>query len=314
MRIAFFNLISEQKKYFQEQLLNHDLSFSDQLLNDDNLSDQTGFDIISVFVKSSLTKKVIGHFPNLKMIALRSTGYDNVDLEYAKEKNIIICNIPSYGVQTVAEFTFALILSLSRRIPEAIARLKSTRQFDYQNLKGFDLSDKTLGIVGTGKIGTNVIKIAKAFGMDILAYDIYPDEEFSKQFNFKYASLDELLKNSDIVTLHTPATLATKHLINQDNISKMKKTAYLINTARGSVVDTQSLIEALESKQIAGVALDVLENETNLTEMENKLLDLENVLITPHMAFYSKEAEQLIMKTTVENILNFINGRSTNTV
>lgn len=314
MKIGFFNVTEEQKEYFQQKLTGHELNFSNELLNDSRLPNQTNFDIISVFVKSNLTKKVIDHFPALKMVALRSTGYDNVDLRYTKEKNISICNVPSYGTETVAEFTLALILSLSRHIPQAITKLKSLRQFDYQNLKGFDLSGKTLGVVGTGKIGTNVINIAKTLGMKILAYDIYPNEGLSKRLDFKYISLDELLKNSDIVTLHTPATSATRHLINQDNISKMKKTAYLINTARGSVIDTQSLIKALESKQIAGAALDVLENETNLTEMENKLLDLENVLITPHMAFYTKEAEQSIMETTLENILNFINGNPKNTV
>lgn len=314
MKLGFFNLTPEQREYFQQRLTGHELKFIDELLNDSSLPSQTDFDIISVFVKSNITRKVIDHLPSLKMIALRSTGYDNVDLDYAGEKNIIVSNVPSYGTQTVAEFTFALILSLSRRIVGAIASLKLERQFDHQNFKGFDLSGKALGVVGTGKIGANVIKIAKGFGMQVCAYDIYQNQELSRQFDFRYVSLNELLQKSDIVTLHTPLTLQTKHLINQVNISLMKKTAYLINTARGSVVDTKALIWALENKKIAGAALDVLEHETSLTEDENKLLDLENVLVTPHMAFYTEEAERAIMNTTVENILNFTSGKSSNVV
>lgn len=314
MKIGFFNLNIQQKKYFQEQLPRNELFFYDNALNEEYLPEQKDLEIISVFVKSNITKKVIDCFPNLKMIALRSTGFDNVDLDYAKEKNINVCNVPAYGSQTVAEFTFSLILSLSRHIPEALAKLKETRKFDYQGLEGFDLAGKILGVIGTGKIGINVIKIAKAFGMNILAFDIYPNQELAQNLDFKYVALDELLQNSDIVSLHTPGTAETKHLINQENISKMKKAAYLINTARGSLIDTDSLISALEKKEIAGAALDVLEQEISLTEKEFKLLNMENVLITPHMAFYTTEAEQSIMKTTADNILGFINGKTTNTV
>jgi len=235
-------------------------------------------------------------------------------LDYAKEKNIVVCNVPVYGSHTVAEFTFGLIFSLSRHIPQALAKLKSTRHFDYQNLQGFDLFGKTLGVVGTGKIGVNVIKIAKVFDMKILAFDIYPNQELSQQLDFKYVSLDELLQNADIVTLHAPSTPQTKHLINQENIFKMKKTAYLINTARGLLIDTDALLDALEKKEIAGVAMDVLEQENTLNEAELKLLGMENVLITPHMAFYTVEAEQSIMKTTLDNVLNFISGNPKNTV
>lgn len=314
MKIGLFNLTSSHKEFFQGQLSDHEIVFLDTALNEDNLPEQKDFDIISVFVKSTLTKKVIDYFPDLKMVTLRSTGFDNIDLDYAKEKNIIVCNVPAYGSQTVAEFTFALILSLSRRIPQALAKLKTTKKFDYQDLQGIDLYGKVLGVVGTGKIGVNVIKIAKGIGMKILAFDIYPNEGLAQELDFKYVSLDELLMTSDIITLHTPLTPQTKHLINQENISKMKKTGYLINTARGQLIDTKSLLNALEKKVIAGAALDVLEQENNLTEIELRLLGLENVMVTPHMAFYTVEAEQSIMKTTAENILDFTNGNPKNTV
>ncbi len=307
MKIGIFNISSKQQPFFEEQLPGHQVTFAEDLTAGGD------FEVISIF-KSEITEDTVKLFPNLKMIALRSTGYDNVEEGCVKQNNIVVCNVPAYGRHTVAEFTFGLILSLTRRIPWAVNHLKTTQQFVYEGFEGMDLFGKTIGVVGTGKIGANVIKIAKGFEMKVLAYDTYPNQELSKSLGFEYTSLENLLKNSDIVTLHTPSTPETKHLINESNLSLMKKTAYLVNTSRGVVVETEALIKALENQQIKGAGIDVLEDETNLTAEEAKLLDLDSVLATPHMAFYTKEAEQAILQTTVENILNFIKGVTTNAV
>ena len=334
MKVAIFGLAEAEKaKYFQENLKGPEVVCFPQGLDEKALPSQTDFDIISVFTESSVGKQVIDAFPNLKMIAVRATGFDNVDVDYAKQKGVTVCNVPSYGSHTVAEFTFGLILSLSRKIPQAIERVKGDGEFDYSGLKGFDLFGKTLGVIGTGRIGSNVIKIAKGFGMKILAYDVHTNESLSKELGFSYVPLNELLQQADIVTVHIPATKETLHLINKDNISLLKKTALLINTSRGTIVETEGLLRAVESGSIGGAALDVLENEAQLKEdsvsllknelepweiknllSEKILIENSSVIVTPHTAFYTAEAEQAIMQVTVENIDNFINGQPENVV
>lgn len=331
MRIGFFGVKEiEKKDYFLSSLTGHEVVFLDQDLDDQNLPGQADFEIISIFIQSKVTALVIDHFLNLKMIAIRSTGFDNVDISYAKQKNIIVSNVPSYGSHTVAEFTFGLILSLSRKIPQAIEKVKEEVEFDHEGLKGFDLYGKTLGVIGTGKIGANVIKIAKGFGMIILAYDVYPNKQLAKTFEFQYVPLDQLLKESDIVTIHVPANPKTYHLINKDNIHSMKRGALIINTARGDVIETDALYKAVSDGYLKGAGLDVLEGEANLSQdltkdefeptiMKNILEDSyliknPNVVVTPHSAFYTTEAEQAIMQTTVENIQGFIEGSPKNIV
>lgn len=331
MKIGFYGLKEQEKRdYFLSSLNGHQLEFIDQDLNEENPPQKNDFEIISIFVGSKVTAKVLDAFPNLKMIAIRSTGFDNVDIKHTTDKNIVVSNVPSYGSHTVAEFTFGLILSLSRKIPQAVSKVKDEVEFDHTGLKGFDIYGKTLGVLGTGKIGMNVIKIAKGFGMKVLAFDIYPNEESSKVLEFEYVSLEELLKNSDIVTIHVPSSEKTHHLINKENIFKMKKGSLLINTARGDIVETDALYKAISENHLAGAGLDVLEAETELSDnlkkeefepniMKNILEDSfliknPNVVVTPHTAFYTKEAEESIMKTTVENILGFINNFPQNTV
>lgn len=332
MKIAFFGLKEQEKKdFYSNSLKDHQLTFIDSDLNEDNLPTDGNFDIISVFVQSKVNQKVIEYFlPNLKMITVRSTGFDNIDTTFAKGKNIAICNVPSYGSHTVAEFTFGLILSLSRKIPQAIEKVRAEGDFDHEGLKGFDLFGKTIGVVGTGKIGANVIKIAWGFGMKIVAFDLFANDQLAKTYGFKYVSLEELLGESDIVTIHVPAKKETKHLINQQNIFTIKKGALLINTARGDVVETEALYKAISSSHLGGVGLDVLEGEDNLDddlskeefeplEMKNmlensRIIKNPKVLVTPHTAFFTTEAEKAIMQTTVENIQNFIKGSPTNLV
>ncbi len=334
MKICIFEITEAEKEdYFVKELEGHEVTFIEDPLAEGCIPEETDFDIISVFVCSKVTDKVISAFPNLKHIATRSTGFDHIDTQFAKSKGITVSTVPAYGSHTVAEFAFGLILSLSRKIPAAVNRIKMGNDFDFEGLRGFDLSEKTLGVVGTGKIGANVIRIAKGFNMKVLACDPYPNNELSKTLGFEYVSLGELLRDADIVTLHTPYLPETHHLINKENILLMKKGAFLINTSRGAVVETEALFQALTQEHIAGAALDVFEEENDLKEeaelLSNKkvsakefrtvvedhiLMHLPNVIATPHMAFYTKEAEFSILETTVKNIKGFISGSPENIV
>lgn len=334
MKIAFFEIWEQEKKdYFTQNLEGHQLVFFEEPLKEGGLPQALDFDIISVFVNCQLTPKVIEAFPQLKLIVARSTGFDNISLPAAKAKHILVANVPSYGSHTVAEYTFGLILALSRKIYRAASRVKIGEDFTLEGLRGFDLYKKTLGVIGTGKIGSNVIKIAQGFNMKVLGYDAFPSDELARTHNFLYTSLDHLLKESDIVTLHTPYNQQTHHLINKNNIFSMKKGSLLINTARGPLVDTESLFQALTLGHLSGAALDVLEEEGEIKEeveilsqyhksaqelktlLENHILiNLPQVIITPHMAFYSKEAEFAILETTEENIKSFLQGHPKNLI
>ncbi len=336
MKVTFFETAEEEKNYLTEllkPLKSLDVDFCKDKLQTENLHIAKDAEIISIFINSELNNKIIDALPKLKLIATRSTGFDHIDLESAKKNGIKITNVPSYGSRTVAEFTFGLILTLSRKIFGARKQLLEGDNFDISKLKGFNLYGKTLGVVGTGKIGKNVIKIANGFEMKIIAHDIFPDKEFAEKIGFKYVNLPELLSQSDIVTLHTPYNESTHHLINKDTILFFKKGAYLINTARGELVETDALLKALTSNHLSGAGLDVLESERQLKEEisifaknsdnfkdfktlfeDHVLLDMPQVVVTPHIAFYSEEAGQEIEKTTVENIKCFLNGIPQNLV
>lgn len=327
MKIGFFGLREQDKRdYFINSLSEHQIFFIDQDLTEENLPDKTDFEVISVFVQSKLNQKVLDHFENLKLIVIRATGFDNIDLKHAQSKGILVANVPAYGSHTVAEFAFGLILSLSRKIPQAVESVKHQAKFNQDGLIGFDLYGKTLGVIGTGKIGANVIKIAKGFGMIVQAYDLYPNQQLSQTLEFQYVPLDQLLKESDIITIHVPASLETHHLINSQNIYQLKKGAILINTARGDIVETEALYKAIMDGHLGGVGLDVVEGEGVLfkhvkTAPENNdmtetlsLIKSSNVIVTPHIAFYTFEAEEAIVQTTVENIQGFISGTPKNLV
>lgn len=333
MKIAFFELEGWEKKFIENQLKGNEVYFFNSKIDENFLPQQNDFEIISVFVDSRINEKVLNNLPNLKCIATRSTGFDHIDVLECQKRNIQVLYVPGYGDNTVAEFAFGLILNLTRKIYQAIDQIKETENFDLKNLRGIDLKGKTIGIIGTGRIGKEMIKIANGFGMNILAYDLYPDNDFAAKMNYKYVSLEELLANSDIISIHCPYTSQTHHLINKENILKIKKGAYLINTARGAIVETDALILALEQKIIAGAGLDVLEEEGETkdelfalsskylktqdlkTMLENHILmKMPNVLITPHNAFNSQEALQRILNTTLENILSFIKGELKNIV
>jgi D-lactate dehydrogenase len=241
-------------------------------------------------------------------------------------------NVPGYGDATVAEYAFGLLLALTRKIYQAADQIKETGSFSLEGLRGMDLEGKTIGIIGTGRIGKHAIRIAQGFSMQVLAHDLFPDLGYAKEKGFSYVSLDELLKSSDVISLHAPLTEKTTHLINTENIGKIKKGAYLINTARGGLVDTDALTTALQHGILVGAALDVLEEEGETKDellfakghpkaeelriiLENHaLMQMPNVLVTPHNAFNTREALERILKTTIENIKNFESGSPQNIV
>lgn len=331
MKIAFFEIKDWEKKILTKALKDHKLSFFDEPLNIDNVSKVKDFDSVSVFIYSKVDAKVISKMPKLKLITTRSTGFDHIDLKVAAKKKIPVCNVPSYGENTVAEHTFALILSLSRNIHKSYLRAKN-QDFSIEGLKGFDLKGKTLGVVGAGHIGLHVIRMARSFSMNVIVFDVNQDTFLAEVLGFKYVSFEEILKKSDIISLHAPYNKHTHHMINKDNIKQIKKGAILINTSRGGLVDIDALIEALDKKIIAGAGLDVLEGEELIKEekqllydkekaeslgylvKDHILLNKENVVFTPHIAFYSQEALERILETTIENVVGYAEDRPQNLV
>lgn len=289
-------------------------------------------DVISTFTFSRVDAQVLKQFPNLKLIALRCVGFNHIDIEYCKEHNIQIVNSFGYGNVTVAEFAFGLILDVIRKISRSYINLKN-EHLDNDTYTGFELKEKNIGIIGTGAIGTEVIRIAKGFGMNVLAYDLYPKTELVEKYGVKYVDLEELLKNSDIISLHAPLTDKNFHLINSEKFDLMKKSAIIINTSRGELIDTKALYEALTENKIFGAGIDVLEAENILIQPEaivdfdyltsdyikqtlinERLLKLHNIVITPHIAYNSEEALNRIIKITMNNIESFFKGKITNSV
>lgn len=336
-KAVFFNLETFARDYFSQdetvKKLGVELVFADKVLKAETVPADVDFDIAGVFVDSLVGKAVLDKLPSIKFIAALSTGYDHIDLAECKKRGITVSYVPSYGENTVAEYTFGLLLALARKICDAHCRVRDERSFGLEGLRGFDLMGKTIGVVGTGRIGEHVIRIGKGFAMNVLAYDPYPKEQFAKEMDFQYLPLEEVLKNSEVVTLHVPYMASTHHLMNAKTIAQMKQGAYLINTSRGAVVETDALVRALASGHLGGAALDVLEEEGvikdelnilaeghpeeyNLkTVLENHaLIDMPNVIITPHNAFNSVEGLTRILATTVENIDGFASGKPVNIV
>jgi D-lactate dehydrogenase len=329
LNAVFYGIWPDLSEYLRSKMKGISCHIHEEQINAQNIDKKA--DILAVFVDSPITKETITAMPNLKMIAVMSTGYDNVDIETAKSRRIPVCNVPYYGENTVAEHAMALMLGLTRKIFQSVKKVKEAH-FDYRGLCGIDLKGKTLGVIGTGHIGQHLIRMAGGFEMNILGYDPYPNNEMAKKLGFKYATLDELLSASDFISLHVPLFKETYHLLNKENIKKIKKRAYVINTARGGLIDPEALLEALQSGHIAGAGLDVLEEEnfvqdedrvlasklpadkikTNL--MNNLLIDHDNTIITPHNAFNSVEALHRIIDTTVENIRSFLDGNTINDV
>lgn len=337
MAIGFFGIKERDEEMIREALklegVTDEARFVADPVSPEHIPIDKDLEVLSVFVNSKVTKEVIAKLAHTKMIVTRSTGYDHIDLAAAKEKGIIVTNVPSYGEHTVAEFAFALLLTLSRKMYPAITRVKTQGAFQYDGLEGFDLHGKTIGIVGTGRIGRHAIAMAKGFSMNVIAYDPRPDHQYADENGFIYVDLPDLAERSDIITLHVPYLKETHHLVNREFVSRMKRGAILINTARGGVVDTEAMIEGLRSGQIGGAGLDVLEEEGGVqdeisfmftghpseqslrTVLANHILmELPNVVITPHNAFNTLEARKRIFRTTAGNIKAYFHQKPINVV
>src|SRR3990167_7886002 len=330
MKIAFFEIEEWEKEFLKKSL--QDAVLTDDELTVDNAPLYSDAEIISSFISSEINKDIIDKLPNLKLIVTRSTGFDHIDVDYCKSKNITVSNVPEYGSSTVAEHTFALLLNLTRKIPQAIEQIQKLN-FDHSQLKGIDLCEKTIGIIGLGKIGQHVLRIAQGFGMKTISFSRHPDETLAQKLNFQYRDFNALLGESDVVTLHLPLTAETTHIINKDNILKFKRSSYLINTARGGLIETEAILLGLDQGILEGVGLDVLEEEDELHEevsiltkasqqninlktllYDHILIRHPKVIVTPHNAFNSQEALERIIQVTIENIQSFTDGKAINTV
>lgn len=331
-KIAFFEVEPWEKDYLRKKLKGFKLWFSAKKLQQEDEKNFHDADAISIFINSPVTKKEVAALPKLKFIATRSTGFDHIDLAQAKKKKITVSNVPYYGENTVAEHTMALLLALSRKI---VPSAQQTQHGDFRTnskLRGFDLKGRTLGIIGFGHIGQHVARMAQGFAMKVIAYDPFPNQKAAKELKVELVSLPTLLKTACVISLHAPLTKQTKHLINLKNYQKLKKCAILINTARGALVQTKALVKALDEDYLAGVGLDVLENEDTIKEerqlLTNKfsheqlfnvaenliLMNHPRVIITPHNAFNSDEALKRILDTTVDNLKGWFNKRLVNVV
>ncbi|MCL2717876.1 MAG: 2-hydroxyacid dehydrogenase [Lachnospiraceae bacterium] len=317
MKIAFYNTKPYDKIWFEPLSKEHncEINFIELPCSEQTSSLAKGHDLVCAFVNDQVTSVMIDEFHSLgiKAILLRSAGFNNVDLKAAEGKMPIL-RVPSYSPESVAEFAATLLLTVNRHTHRAYAR---TRDFN-MNINGFtgrNLFQKTAGIVGTGKIGQAMVNICKGFGMNIIAFDPYPNHDL----DVKYVTFEELVTEADVISLHCPLTPETTHMINRDTIALMKKDAYLINTSRGALIDTESLIEALLSGKFSGVGLDVYEEEegvffedksNDIIEDEQlvRLTSFHNVLITSHMGFFTHEAMREIATTTLENAAAVLKG------
>lgn len=308
-KIAFFDAKPYDRTWFDQLNQHYHIKYYEHKLTPDTISLAHGCEAVIPFVNDTLDRTVIDGLcqEGIKMIALRCAGYNNVDRDAARGR-IPVVRVPGYSPYAVAEFTMGLLLTLNRKIHKAYFR---TRDFNFSlnGLVGFDLHGRTVGVIGTGKIGQIFIHICQGFGMHVLAYDPYPVQNAG----FPYVSLEELLAKSDIISLHCPLTEQTRHLINRDTIAQMKDGVYLLNTSRGMLVESESLLDALKSGKIAGAGLDVYEEETEFffedrsdTVQRDTLLSLlvsmPNVVLTSHQAFLTNEALHNIAQVTLDNL------------
>ncbi|MEX1308128.1 MAG: 2-hydroxyacid dehydrogenase [Eubacteriales bacterium] len=320
MKIAFFDTKDYDKTSFD--LANKDRQFSIQYYSD-RLSEQNAylakdFDAVCCFVNDRLSLETLTQLASfgVKLIAMRCAGVNNIDLAAADKLGIVVVNVPRYSPEGVAEHTLALILSLNRKVHKAYLRTKDYN-FSLKGLMGFNMRDKVVGVIGMGAIGRNVARLLRAFGCQVLAYDIRPNKALEKELGVRFTELSDIWAKSDIITLHCPLTDQTRHIISSDSIAKMKDGVMMINTSRGGLVDTAALINGIRARKIGTVGLDVYEEETEyfFEDLTDEILDdqvllellaLPNVLVTSHQAFFTREALAEISKTTLENVNEFV--------
>ncbi|MEO5583107.1 MAG: 2-hydroxyacid dehydrogenase [Saprospiraceae bacterium] len=321
MKIAVFSTQSYDQEFFDR--LNHfgeiDLTYFEVALNKLTVKLLVGFEGICVFVNDKLDREVIEKLAanHIGLIALRCAGFNNIDLKAAEEHHITIVRVPAYSPQAIAEHALALILTLNRKTHKAYNRIRENN-FSLEKLLGFNLDGKTVGVIGTGRTGAVFCKIMSGLGCNVIAMDINESEEL-KSLGVKYKTLDEILKESDIISLHCPLTPETRHLIDEEAFLKMKPGVMLINTSRGAVINSPHAINALKNGNLGYLGMDVYEQEENLffkdlsesiiqDDVISRLMSFPNVLITAHQGFFTKEALEQIVKTTLKNILDFKNG------
>jgi D-lactate dehydrogenase len=339
-KMCFVEVEEEARDFFQQAFQEHEVSFVERL---DAVPED--IEVLSVFINERVDGRFLDLHPSLRLIATRSTGCDNIDLDACTSRGVMVANVANYGENTVAEHTFALILALSRRLRDSEEAVR-TGHFSRDRLRGFDLRNKTLGVVGAGRIGLHVIRIGIGFGMHVIAYDAQPHAFYSELLDFRYVSFEELMHESDVITLHVPLNPTTRHLINRETLALCRGAPLLINTARGALVDSVAVIEALDAGKLAGFGLDVLEDERvfrggatkilgekiaervrsaaapvsretspqRVAEFsklvtQNQLLNRPEVVLTPHVAFNSDEALERLSTLTLENIRSYLEGR-----
>ncbi len=285
--------------------------FDDVPQSEDELVNRLKKTEIAILGRSDVTSEVIIKLPHLKMISLWATGYNYVDIQTAKEKGIIVTNVPSYATEAVAEHVFSLLLSFVRKISLADKHVK-TGHFNWKEFRGVELAGKTMGIIGLGSIGSRVARISNCFGLNVIAFTTHPTDEKAKQIGVEFSSFDEVLSKSDFLTIHIPLSSETENLLGFPEFSKMKNDAIIINTSRGQIINETALIDALKSGKIAGACLDVLANDP--PEKKNPLLNFENVLLTPHSAFHTTEALRRCTDICIDNVEGFIGDKPKNVV
>ena len=315
--IYHFSLPNWQQDYLKDSFTSPNKAFNEAIQEID-LSKIADAQVVTVFIQDRITADILSKLPNLKLIIARSTGFDHIDLKAAKDHNVLVKNVPGYGSNTVAEHAFALLLALAKNITQINQKTKM-QNFEYLDNLGDDLHQKTIGIIGSGRIGKNMIQIAKGFGMEVLVYDVMKDDFLAESLGFKYVELDFLLQNSGVLSLHLPLLPDTKHILNQAKLKLVKPDSFLINVARGELISNLDLAWALDQNIFQGVGLDTLEEEKEMfasgaNELQLKILNDQRVIYTPHSAYYTKEAVQRILDTTVQNILDFRNGVETNVI
>ncbi|MBA4299314.1 MAG: hydroxyacid dehydrogenase [Cyclobacterium sp.] len=321
MKIAFFSTKSYDRESFNQFLpgSGHHISYFEVKLDKDTLSLAAGHEVVCSFVNDKIDAEILKELKKLeiKLIALRCAGYNQIDLNAAAEQEITVVRVPAYSPEAVAEHAFALILTLSRKTHKAYNRVRENN-FSLDGLTGVNIHGKTIGVIGVGAIGRAFCRIAKGFGCQLIANDVYENEEM-KTLGVTYHSLKKVLSRSDIVSLHCPLTPETHHMINAETISQMKDGVALINTSRGALVDTKAVIKALKTGKIGYLGIDVYEQEEHIffknlseeimqDEEISRLMTFPNVLITGHQAFLTKEALEQISKITLSNISDFEKG------
>ena len=323
MKIAFYDTHSYDKNSFEltNKAFGYEIHYNEFKLNENTVVTAQGYDAVCVFVNDVVNAWVISALKDcgVKLIALRCAGFNNVDLQAAKNAGIAVVRVPAYSPYAVAEHGIALLMSLTRHIPQAYLRTK-TANFSIEGLTGRDLHGLTAGVLGTGKIGRIMAGLLKGFGMELIVYDKFPNEEWAKEIGAKYVSVEEIFRKSDVLSLHCPLTEETKHIVNHDTMKMMKSDAVIINTGRGALIDSKALVHALKHKHIGGIGMDVYEEESKYffndwsTEVMTddvlaRLLTFPNVIITGHQAFLTTNALKNISDVTLQNIKDFSEGK-----